>query len=210
MDGLGFLRVTFVGAAFEAGGHALLHFGVDAPGKCGIGVKFFDAAAQLEEIQHGFEKIFGGGAGWPGAEEIIGCAFCNFVGYINAGIGVFHAHAEQDWWAEVQALAGAISEGLHGSGVEQEPGFEFGAGERVFDSGGALGEAQALGLVGSCVEETAQAVAEVGCAADVGFGVRVGSEEGEDSGLCRDFGPGGVCRVELEGAGEHWFSSSLD
>ena len=55
--------VVGVGAAFEAGGEAHLHFGIDAAGESGIGMQVFDAAAHFEEVERVAGEFLGGGAG---------------------------------------------------------------------------------------------------------------------------------------------------
>lgn len=111
----------------------------------------------------------------------------------------------------MQPLARAVAECLQRSVIEQEKRFEVGAGQRIFDAGGALGQAQSFGLIGPRIEQAAEAIAHIRRAADVGFGFGVGAEEGKDAGTGRNFGPGWVCRVELEDVREHaWCQGICD
>src|SRR6266568_5131496 len=54
--------VVGVGAAFEAGGEAHLHFGIDAAGESGVGMEVINAPAHLEKVEGVAGKLFGGGA----------------------------------------------------------------------------------------------------------------------------------------------------
>jgi len=58
-----FARVFSIGAAFEAGCEAHLHFGINAAGKFRIGMKVVDAAAHFEKIEGVVHEFFGGEPG---------------------------------------------------------------------------------------------------------------------------------------------------
>ncbi|MGH9500070.1 MAG: hypothetical protein ACRD3L_13095 [Terriglobales bacterium] len=62
-----FEGVFAVRAAFEAGGEAHFHFGVDAAGEFRVGVKVVNAAAHLEEVERIVGVLFGGDARGEGA-----------------------------------------------------------------------------------------------------------------------------------------------
>ena len=57
-----FAVVVVVGAAFEAGGEAHFHLGIDAAGKLRVGMEIVDAAAHLEEIERIVGELFRRGA----------------------------------------------------------------------------------------------------------------------------------------------------
>ena len=55
--------VLIVAAAFETGGQAHLHFGIDTAGEAGIGVKVVHTAAHFEEVEGVVGELFCRGAG---------------------------------------------------------------------------------------------------------------------------------------------------
>src|SRR5215469_12855788 len=55
--------VLVVGAALEARRETHLHFGVDAAGETGVGMKVLDAAAHFEKIEGVVQELFGSGSG---------------------------------------------------------------------------------------------------------------------------------------------------
>ena len=121
------------------------------------------------------------------------------------GVAILYRHSKEIRGVEVEAFAGPLAKGLVGGVVEGEAGLEVGAGVGVFDAGDAFGELEAFGLGAPGVEEALEAAAEVGGAGEIGFGVGISAEEGEDAG---EFGQsregwGGVGWVEGEGVGEH-------
>jgi hypothetical protein len=204
VDGGGLLGVALGGAALEAGGEALFELGIDAAGVAGVGLEVFLAAAEEEEVEHGFEPALGEPAGGEWAEEVVGGAEGESGGGVDAGKVVLRGHAEEDGRAEVEALAGAL--GAEGGGcglVEGEEGFKLGAGKGEFDAADEGGELEAFGLSRGGGEQSADAAAEVGGTVEVRLGAVVVAEEGEDGGGGGDAGPVGVLGIEWEGVLEH-------
>jgi hypothetical protein len=81
----------------------------------------------------------------------------------------------------------------------KKQGFEVGAGEAELDAADAAGELQAAGMFGRWLKEAFETGAEVGGAADVGFGVGVCAMEGEDCGGVGQLGERGYWIGWVEG-----------
>ena len=88
---------------------------------------------------------------------------------------------------EFEAAAGfGVAEEGGGGVVEDEGGFEAGAGEGVLDAGDFFAEVEAFGLGLGWVEQAAHATAQVGGVGQVGCVFGAWAAEGEDSGLRGD------------------------
>ena len=185
----------------------------------GVGGEVFIAAAEFEEFEHGVAVSIGGGAGGEGAEGLGERFFAEAVGGVDARVGRAHGDAQEAGRMQAQSTAGFFgTEGGAGGVVEQQGGFELGAGAGVVDEADAVAEVEALAGDGLAAgvegfgrgEETAEAAAEVGGAGEVGLGGGVGSAEREDAGRGGDGaqqGVGGLGKElnavrELEGLGD--------
>jgi hypothetical protein len=101
----------------------------------GVGSEFFVAAAEFEEVEDGVAVTLGGEAGGEGAVHLGEAAFGELVGGVDAGEGVLHRHAEEVGGVEFEAATSVCISEESGSGiVEDERGFEGGAGDAVFDA----------------------------------------------------------------------------
>ncbi len=146
------------------------------------------AAAEFEEIEGGVAVALGGEARGEGAVHLREAAFGELVGGVDAGEFVFDGEAEEVRRVELEAAAGfGVAEVEGGGVVEDERGFEAGAGEGVLDACDFFAEVEAFGLRLGRIEQAAHAAAEVGGVGEVGrvFGAR--AAEGEDSGLWPGF-----------------------
>ena len=185
--GCGFGGVLLGRAGLFAGRDALVHLAVDAAGMLGVGSEVFMAAAEFEEVEDGVAVPLGGEAGGEGAVHLGEAALGELVGGVDAGEGVLHGHAEEVRGVELEAAAGFdVSEEGGGGVVEDERGFEGGAGDAVLDACDFVAEVEAFGLRLGRVEETPHAPAEVGGLGEVGCVFGAWAAEGEDSGLRGD------------------------
>lgn|SRR5579883_311992 len=132
--------------------------------------------------------------------------FCNFVGYIKARVRVFHGHAQKKWGAQMHALARCSAKNLGRDAIEQQERLELGASGGPFNTRDFFCQSQAFGLCRTRIEKAAEPSAQVWSTADVGFGMFVRAEKGEDPGLRGNLRQSGFgCgRVESCGLREHW------
>jgi hypothetical protein len=153
----------------------------------GVGSEFFMAAAEFEEVEDGVAVPLGCEAGGEGAVHLREAALGELVGGVDAGEGVLRGHPEEVRGVEFEAAAGFnISEEGGGGVVEDERGFEGGAGDAVLDACDFVAKVEALGLRFGRVEETPHSPAEVGGLSEVGCVFGAWAAEGEDSGLRGD------------------------
>ena len=182
--GCGFGGVLLGRAGLFAGLDAFVHLAVDAAGMLGVGSEVFVAAAQFEEVEDGVAVTLGCETGGEGAVHLREAALRELVGGVDAGEGVFHRHAEEVGGVEFEAAAGfGVSEERGGGVVEDERGFEGGAGDAVLDACDLFAKVEALGLRLGRIEKTPHAPAEISGLSEVGCVVGAWAAEGEDSRL---------------------------
>lgn len=185
--GGGFGGVLLGRAGLFAGLDAFAHLAVDAAGMLGVGLEVFVAAAKFEEIECGVAVALGGEAGGERAVHLGEAAFGELVGGVDAGEFVLHGHAEEVGGVEFETATGfGVAEECGGGVVEDEGGFEGGAGDAVLDAGDFFAEVEATGLRLGRVEQAPHATAEVGGVSEVGCVFGAWAAEGEDSGLRGD------------------------
>jgi hypothetical protein len=127
------------------GHEALVHLAVDAAWVVGIGLEVFIAAAEFEEIEHGVAVALGGGAGRERTEGLGEGLFAEAICCVDAWMLVRDRDAEEVGCMEAEALACLVgTEGGAGCVVEQQGGFEVGAGAGVVDEADAVAEVEAL------------------------------------------------------------------
>ena len=152
-----------------AGSEAAAHFAVDAAGVGFGGDEVFLAAAELEEVEEfGFEHG-GGGAGTEGS-EVDGGGTAEAGDDLGAGEGVGEDEFEVRGEAEADFFAVVGAEVLAGEVQDEELGFEFGAGELVFDTGSGFAEVE------ESLEAEQAAVEDVG-AGEPGFAGIAGKDQ---------------------------------
>src|ERR1700676_4289179 len=107
--------------------------------------------------------------------------------------------------AQPQAIRIGLWEGGAEDLIEDESGFEIGAGQRVFDPADAMAQIEALRVILRSGKQALQPPPQVGRLADVGLGVRILGAQQKHSG---DGGYGGEdlgvsFRAELDAFGQH-------
>ena len=118
----------------------------------GIGSEIFVAAAEEEEVEDGVAGAFGGGARREGAEGFGEGFFAEAIGGVDARMRLRHRDAQNVGRVEAKALARFLrAEGRAGGAVEEQGGFEVGAGARPLDPVNAGAEIEALGGEGLAV-----------------------------------------------------------
>ncbi len=107
--------------------------------------------------------------------------------------------------AQAQAFVITFGEGETQDLVEEESGFEVGAGEGIFDGVDAVAEVEAAGVLVGRGEQALEAAAQIGGLGDVRLGSGVGAAQEKDGGGGGDGGEEIVAGAgrELEMGGEH-------
>jgi hypothetical protein len=102
----------------------------------GVRREVFVAAAQPEEVEDGVAVALGSGARGEWTVGVVEGAPAEAVGDVDAGPGVFEGNAEEGGGVEFETAAGlGRAEEVGGGVVEDEGGFEVGAGDAVVDPG---------------------------------------------------------------------------
>ncbi len=116
-------------AGLIAGRQALLHFEVGTGGMLGIWVQVFDAAAQLEEVEHGVAGALGSGARGEWAEAAIRSAADIAIGCEETREVVLQSHAQicgrRSRSRLRTALASFADESVDDLPIEQQRGFQL-------------------------------------------------------------------------------------
>ena len=195
----GFFAVALVRTAPVTGGKAHLHLGVHASGVAGIGVEIVGAAAQQEELERLFSKALGRRPRleWPVGP--LALALAGAVGNGDARIWIAAQEADKGRKSQVHALQALRAVDLLEQFKLEKQRLELRAGEAPLDVAHTASQLQAARMPGRGLEQTFQAAAQVGRAADIRFGVGFGAVKREDRLGMRQLGERGLGVGRIEG-----------
>src|SRR5208337_3832265 len=128
-------------------------------------------------------------------------------GHGGARVFVLEVQFHQRREAEAQAIGVGPGEYNAQNGVEQEAGFKIRSGGGVLNASDAIAQVELFGALLDRPEKALQTPSQIGCLADVGFGLGVGATQKEHRRSGRDGGKDLAVslRREFQAVGQHGF-----